>query len=102
MFAGQFHKRIVRYDARPIVHKNGHISARLRIGGPHTKKRYVKAEMRHRLNMESHDYVPCWHVGNNGAGLISRTHTSYLVPKLRYKGYSVTLVTIKTISSLFS
>jgi len=59
--------------------------SRLTFSGPHSSHRTVRAVMTSRRDMERKTEVPCWHVGNEGAGLLRGSVEDYAVDDLLEK-----------------
>ena len=55
---------------------------RLSFSGGHSSHRTVRASMASRRDMEHNAGVACWHVANQGAGLIRGTPEQYVVDEL--------------------
>ncbi|ELT99546.1 hypothetical protein CAPTEDRAFT_222769 [Capitella teleta] len=62
---------------------------RLAFFGPHSAHRTVDAHLGSRRNMEDLSQVPCWHVRNNGRGLIKGKPQDYVVSRLDQKSSSL-------------
>ena len=52
----------------------------------------IRVQMIQRMNMASHELIPCWHLSNNGQGLIQGMYTDYIVPKLTSKQMPESLI----------
>lgn len=64
---------------------NVRLQARLTFSGPHMSHRTVGAALADRRDMDLKKQTPCWHVPQNGAGLIKGNPEDYIVPYLHYK-----------------
>ena len=58
------------------------LATRLSFSGPHSSHRTVRAVMTSRRDMQHKTEVPCWHVGNEGAGLLRGSVEDYAVEDL--------------------
>ena len=83
---GQFlHQSAQVIDSPSVDMQNGRYAAQLHMWGPHSSHRTVAAHLGQRRNMQHETHVPCWHVRNNGHGLIKGTHTDYVVTSLGHR-----------------
>ncbi len=88
IFSGQFLHQHASIKGTPKI-SNGHQVAHLKFIGPNSRRKPVRARLRHRRNMELQSQVKCWHVNHNGENLIEGSPEDYNVPFLMYRGFSM-------------
>jgi len=95
-FSGQFIHQTAKYVRSSLKMKFSSnddllkLTSRLTFSGPHMSHRTVMAAMKRRRDMAANQHRPCWHVTQNGAGLIRGRLDDYIVPNLlvKYSSFS--------------
>ena len=52
-------------------------------------QRHIVAHLGHRRDMTLKEHIPCWHVRNNGRGLLMGKFKDYIVPKLTFRRFAM-------------
>lgn len=86
---GQFQHREATIAKGPTLTSKNNYRAVINLEGPTRSLYSVKAHLGKRKNMELSEHISCWHVSNNGLGLIDGAPEQYVVPKLYHRGSQI-------------